>query len=59
MKVLLAPGVWLAEGKGDPPRTSVEANAKTFSNTFEAATALCEARKHHRFTSAVIEGDFI
>ncbi len=54
MKVLLQPGVWLAGGKGDPPRTRVEANAKEFRDPFEAATVLCQVRKCHRFKSAVI-----
>lgn len=57
MKVLLERGVWLAEGEGDPPTTGSERYAKKFRDVFEAARALCEARKYRPFRSAMIEED--
>jgi hypothetical protein len=54
MKVELEPGVWLAEGEGDPPRTLDEENAKKFNSLKDAVRALAEARKYRKFDKAVI-----
>ena len=59
MKVLLEPGVWLADGDGDPPRTLVEADAKEFASRFVAFMALESARKYRPFERAEIQEDFI
>lgn len=42
--VELEPGVWLAEGEGDPPRTLVKDSAKRFQSGPAAVGALCRAR---------------
>lgn len=42
--VELEPGVWLADGEGDPPRTLVKASAKRFQTGPAAVGALCRAR---------------
>lgn len=44
-KVELEPGVWLADGEGDPARTLDESKAKAFKTIKEAGAALTEARK--------------
>lgn len=58
MKVLLKPGVWIADyTKGDPPRTIVEEYAQEFTTTEEAQAALSKAREHRPFEDAVIKGE--
>ena len=59
MKVELEPGVWLADGDGDPPRTLVERNAKEFPTEHAAYAALNEARVYRAFPDAMIVDDFI
>ena len=59
MKVRLEEGVWLADGEGDPPRTTVESNAKEFDTFGEAWLALIAAREYRLFLDAEIEDDFI
>lgn len=59
MRVLLEPGVWLADGEGDPPRTTVEDNAKCFECKRTAAKALYEARKYRPFRKAELQEDFL
>lgn len=54
MKVELEPGVWLADGEGDPARTLDESKAKEFETITEAGAALTEARKYRRFPKAVL-----
>jgi hypothetical protein len=54
MKVELEPGVWLAEGEGDPARTLDENKAKDFSYMKDVRKALTEARKYRPFHAAVI-----
>lgn len=58
MKVQLEPGVWLADGDGDPPRTVLEDHAKEFDSEKEALAALSEARKFRLFKNAVLQEDF-
>ncbi len=58
MKVQLEPGVWLADGDGDPPRTVLEDHAKEFDTKEEALMALSEARKYRLFENAELEEDF-
>lgn len=43
--VELEPGVWLADGEGDPPRTLVKASAKRYQSSSSAVGALCRVRK--------------
>lgn len=43
--VELEPGVWLADGDGDPPRTLIKASAKRYQSGASAVGALCRARK--------------
>ena len=57
MKVELEPGVWLADGEGDPPRTLMQENAKEFETMGEAIKAIAEARKYRPFPMAVIVRD--
>ena len=57
MKIELEPGVWLAEGFGDPPRTLVKKNAREFKNMREAIEALEKAREFRPFKNASIEED--
>ena len=59
MKVLLEPGVWLADGEGDPARTTKEENAKEFETSIEAFAALTEARKYRPFHDAELTEDFL
>ena len=53
--VELEPGVWLADGEGDPPRTLQIKNARKFRSAREATVALTEARKHRPFPNAVLD----
>ena len=57
MKVELEPGVWLAEGEGDPPRTLDESKAANFASMIEAAKALTKARQFRPFPKAVMCGN--
>ena len=54
--VLLEWGCWLAEGKGDPPRTLVRENAKRFASYQTAERALAGAQRMRPFRNAAIEG---
>ena len=57
MKVLLEPGVWIADWEGDPGRTHVEENAQEFDTLKEASKALEKARTYRPFKGAqIIEG---
>lgn len=58
MKIQLEEGVWLAEGRGDPPRTLVEEDAKEFENEVDALAALTNARKFRPFKNAILQEDF-
>jgi hypothetical protein len=53
MKVELEPGVWLADGEGDPGRTLREENAAEFKTRLDAAKALNKAREYRPFPKAV------
>lgn len=57
MIVELEPRVWIADGRGDPPHTLLEENAKRFKTLVEAAKALTKARKYRPFLNASIEDD--
>ena len=46
--VKLEANVWLADGEGDPPRTLVCANARTFYTHEQAKSALRLARQFKR-----------
>ena len=59
MKVLLEDGVWLTDGEGDPPRTTIEEKAKEFDSTKHALSALADARKYRPFRDAQLTEDFI
>jgi hypothetical protein len=50
--VVLEPGVFLADGKGDPPRTCDLKNAKVFPSITAARSALFEAREFRPFDHA-------
>ena len=52
--VVLEPGVFLADGDGDPPRTCHMTNAKVFHSPREAEYALFRAREYRRFEDARI-----
>jgi hypothetical protein len=52
--VRLEVGVWLADGTGDPSRTTLEANAKCFAKFTEAKAALKLARAFRPFVNAII-----
>lgn len=52
--VRLEVGVWLADGTGDPSRTTLEANAKRFNKFTEAKAALKLARVFKHFVNARI-----
>ena len=52
--VKLEEGVWLAEGTGDPSRTTVEANAQRFVKFTQAKSALKLARVFKFFENARI-----
>lgn len=54
MKVELEPGVWLADGEGDPARTLDESKAKVFKTIKEAGAALTEAREYRPFPKAAL-----
>ena len=54
--VELEPGVWLADGDGDPPRTLVRENAKRFGTYQKALLALDVARRWKPFENATIPG---
>jgi hypothetical protein len=54
MIVELEPGVWLCDGEGDPPRTTIKNNAKKFPNVKEAVSALIAARKYRPFKNALL-----
>ena len=57
MKVQLEPGVWIANGRGDPPRTLIEENAREFNSKEEAFFALARAREFRPFENAEIQED--
>ena len=52
--VELEPGVWLANGQGDPPRTLQPDSARQFATETAARRALQAARKFRPFVNAVI-----
>jgi hypothetical protein len=52
--VELEPGVWIADGEGDPPRTLVRANAKRFASKWLAKEALLFARDFRPFLGASV-----
>jgi hypothetical protein len=52
--VELEPGVWLAKGKGDPPRTILREKAREWKRWEGAANARHAARKHRPFDNARI-----
>ncbi len=52
--VVLEPGVFLADGDGDPPRVCDLKNAKVFSSLEEAIGALEKARGNRLFQTAQI-----
>ena len=54
MKIELEPGVWLADGDGDPARTLNEQEAKDFPTLWDACHALTCARKYRPFKDAVV-----
>ncbi len=53
--VALEPGVWLADGDGDPARTLILENAKPFSRFKDAKHALSVARQYNPFPEARVE----
>ena len=55
MKVELEPSVWIADGDGDPPRTTKEESAKEFGSFREALRGLSLARKYRPFEDAVFK----
>jgi len=58
-RVQLEPGVWLATGAGDPPRTLQHENAATFCARVEAEAAIAEARCYRPFHVAIIESSIV
>jgi len=58
MKVKLEPGIWLAYGDGECPRTTNEIDAREFISEKEALIALSQARKVSAFEKAEIYDDF-
>ena len=52
--VELEPGVWLANGQGDPPRTLRPGSARQFATEADARRALQAARKFRPFSCAVV-----
>lgn len=50
--VILEPGVFLADGEGDPPRVCDIRNAKVFPSLKAATSALADARKFRPFECA-------
>lgn len=53
--VELEPGVWLADGEGDPPRTLDRVNACSWLNRIGAEQALDQARTYHPFPNATLQ----
>ena len=49
LTVELEPGVWLADGEGDPPRTLTKENARQFVTRFTAMKALDRALSYRMF----------
>lgn len=47
-------GVWLANGEGDPARTTIRDNALEFDSQGEAFMALIGARRYRKFNGALI-----
>ena len=52
--VVLEPGVYLADGEGDPCRTVVRGNAKRFRSNAHARVGLLAARKYRPFAHAKV-----
>lgn len=52
--VELEPGVYLAEGEGDPPRTLVKTSARRFSSHPRACVARNKAREVRPFARAKV-----
>ena len=52
--VELEPGVFLADGDGDPPRSLSNENAAVFSSHPRARIALMNAQKHRPFAGASV-----
>lgn len=52
--VLLEPGVWLAEGDGDPSRTTSQGWAREFKTRGRAERAIAEARQYRPFADAQV-----
>lgn len=52
--VELESGVWLADGDGDPARTTIRENAKRFKSLEEGRMALSDAREYRSFEKAVV-----
>lgn len=52
--VSLEPGVWLAKGQGDPPRTLDIRESGEWTNKKDAQAALTRARKFRKFEHAYI-----
>lgn len=52
--VVLEPGVFLADGEGDPPRVCDVRNAKVFRSPEEAICAVKKARENRAFQNAQI-----
>ena len=52
--VKLEPGCWIADWEGDPGRTLVESNAKSFGSLKSAGQALALARVFRSFKIAEI-----
>lgn len=52
--VELEHGVWLADGDGDPARTTIRGNALGFDTLTEALMALIRARRYREFRGAII-----
>jgi len=50
--VELEDGVWLADGDGDPPRTSQMSNARKFNSNAGAIGAIWDAREYRPFFGA-------
>jgi hypothetical protein len=52
--VELEPGVYLASGVGDPPRTLRRNYARRYPSTFAANRALADARQFRPFADALV-----
>ena len=48
----IEPGVWIANGFGDPPRTLIKDNARRFTDKRLASMAIRRARKFKPFPAA-------